>query len=437
MVMGVLGQQVYAKDLTIRDMSPADPAYSTVQWVVDQGCMSLTLGRFYPGKFVKRSEFAAIVTKMSGRGSNLQNPKMPSFQDVTDQNQFYKQIETTKNYFVAYKSNTGKLFKPNSYLTREDAMMAIIKVLGYDSDAAVGSNDNTDVSIEDIIDDAGNVNPALMKYVAIGVSNELMDLRYTSDKTFFDPKRNITRRDLALLIYNAYQKKDYNAGENDDSDQNPGDTGEDENGSPSDEGAVALPQVGQLAWEFTKISWSPVENAANYELKLYKGESVIDTETAASGTNSFDFIKLIAADPLAAYKVTVQAKGTGSFTDGAVSKPAIKVFSLQEFRIKDGEGITFTPDPATQLNTISLDGARLPARLPGTFNVCLIRTDIVSDGSILSMVTYYKQNRIVAFTYNGRSGEYYRYSDENRAYSLLLLFDTDMNFLGYYTFQNQ
>lgn len=205
--------QVYAKDLTIKDIQPENESYTIVQWVVDQGYMSMTLGRFFPDKYVKRCELAAILTKLTGSGTVLQNPKKPTFQDVTTKNQFYRQIETVKAYMTSYKAKTAKLFKPDNYMTREDALYSIVKLFGYDSDEAISSNDNTDLSLDDLIDDAKGVSTTLVKYIAVGISNELMDLRTVGDKMFFDPKKNITRKDLAILIYNANQKKDYNTEE--------------------------------------------------------------------------------------------------------------------------------------------------------------------------------------------------------------------------------
>ncbi len=214
MVLCIAGSSsAYAKDLTIKDIDPDSDAYSYAQWVVGQGYMSLTLGKFLPAKSVKRSEFAAIVTKLTGNGQALKVPKTPSFKDVTTKNQFYRQIETAKTYMTSFKSKNSLLFKPDVYITREDAMFSIVKILGYDSDEAVGSNENTDMSLDDVLEDADNISPALIKNVSVGISYELMDLRTVDDKTYFDPKKSITRAVLAELIYNAYQKKDYTAEE--------------------------------------------------------------------------------------------------------------------------------------------------------------------------------------------------------------------------------
>jgi hypothetical protein len=52
------------------------------------------------------------------------------------------------------------------------------------------------------------------------------------------------------------------------------------------------------------------------------------------------------------------------------------------------------------------------------------------------MVSYHQTHRFTTFDYTGRSGEYYRFTDDNRQYTLLLIFDADMNFIGYYTYNN-
>ena len=195
-----------------------------------------------------------------------------------------------------------------------------------------------------MIEDSGKVNESAEKFVAIGIANELTDLRYSKGKLYFDPGRYITRGDLAVLIYNAYQKKE-------------------------------LAKVAAPTWENTKISWLPVEHATKYEVNLYKDETLVRTITVTEGSNSYDFIKTIGINP-GSYKATVQAKASNSLLDGPVSDPAARTFALSDFKLKDGEGITVTTDPVKKTHTITIDASKLPARLPKTFRICPILDDI-------------------------------------------------------------
>jgi hypothetical protein len=116
-----------------------------------------------------------------------------------------------KNSINSFVSGAGKkIFKAKEYITREDAAMAIVKVLGFDTDQALLDGVESEISIEDIIADYNLISPANMKFVEIAVINELIDFRMDANGTlYFDPKKTITRFDLADLLWNAKQKRDY------------------------------------------------------------------------------------------------------------------------------------------------------------------------------------------------------------------------------------
>lgn len=204
---------ISAKDIEIKDMKPTDEGYTEVQWVINQGWMSLTTGKFFPNSYVRRNEFAMILCKVTGDIKNLKNPTKPTFLDVPKTDKYYRYIETAKPNMTYFKTSKGLYFKPNTYLTREDAVMSIVKVMGYNTDEALASGADSEISLDDLIDDSDKVAPALVKYVSIAIQNELIDLREADGKTYFDPKKSITRKQLAMLLYNAYQKKDYSKSE--------------------------------------------------------------------------------------------------------------------------------------------------------------------------------------------------------------------------------
>lgn len=396
-------QPPLAQELTITDIEPADEAYLPVQWVVEHGYME-TSGAFNPTGYVTRNEFAGIVLRLGGQDIKLLNPGKPSFLDVMKEDPFYRQVEIAKSFFIAYKNSQGTYFRPYRYMTREEALMAVIKAFGYDSDNAPGIDPGTNMKLKDIIADLDKADKSLEKYIAIGIANELIDLRYSGGKLFFDPKRYITRGDLAVLIYNAYQKK-------------------------------ALAQVKQPTWESTRVSWLPVEHAVKYEVKLYKGDDLVQTQTVTDGSNSFDFIKIIGVDP-SSYKATVQAKAANSYLDGPVSEPVAAKFSPDDFRLKDGEGISIVTDEKKETHTIIVDASKLPARLPKTFRLCVVRIDTLPEHTVLELAASHKYHKLAGMEFKGRTGEYMRFEDDHRKYTVVLLLDNDLDYLGYYSYEN-
>lgn len=198
----------YATDITIKDVANTDEAYSQIQWAVNQGYMGLSLGKFMPNNNVKRNEFTVILAKLNGDIKSLDNPKTSSFLDVAPKDQFFRYIETEKSYMTYTKNTKGYFFKPLTFLTREDAALSIVRVLGYDSDEAISDSMDSDVSLDSVIQDADKVSPVLQKYVALAVQNNLIEVRQDGESIYFDPKKSITRKQLAVFIYNAKQNRD-------------------------------------------------------------------------------------------------------------------------------------------------------------------------------------------------------------------------------------
>ncbi len=200
---------VQAATSTLKDIDVNDPASDKVMWAVEQGYMKPVLGRFFPDKKVNRGEFAYIIWKVTGL--KLINPSQQSFTDIGKTYQYYKYIETMKKYINSYKASDGtKTFKPKGYITREDAAMAVVKMLGFDTNEALLDDVESDISIEDFIVDANKITKANLKYVEIAVVNELMDFTMNDNgDIYFNPKNVLTRKELANLLWNATQLRDY------------------------------------------------------------------------------------------------------------------------------------------------------------------------------------------------------------------------------------
>jgi hypothetical protein len=80
-----------------------------------------------------------------------------------------------------------------------------------------------------------------------------------------------------------------------------------------------LPRPAQPLWESNTITWNKDINASGYEVNLFKGDSLITTQTIPTGTTSFDFSNIISQNTPGDFKATVQAKGSGLLIDSGDS----------------------------------------------------------------------------------------------------------------------
>ncbi|MBS4204813.1 S8 family serine peptidase [Lederbergia citrea] len=93
--------------------------------------------------------------------------------------------------------------------------------------------------------------------------------------------------------------------------------------SPSDvnQKIITLAKVQKPNWNGNMIQWNDVANVSQYELKLYRGTTLIKTQRVANSVRQYDFASLM-TNP-GAYTVTIQAIGdTTNYRDGAVSSPS-------------------------------------------------------------------------------------------------------------------
>jgi|GEM_PF-4465194 len=102
--------------------------------------------------------------------------------------------------------------------------------------------------------------------------------------------------------------------------------------------------------------------------------------------------------------------------------------------IKVTEGVTVTDD-FSDLHTIIIDKSKMPPEFPDKLRISLIRTDAASDLDILTMASNHKEQKVQGTAFYGSTGEY-TWQDNNCRYLVILFFDADMNYLGYYISKN-
>ena len=206
-------QLAQAKVYTIKDVAQDDEAYDSIQEVLDQGWMALTLSKFYPDKKVTREEYAYILTKFNSQLKEASKIKKVTFKDITIKDKYATYIELQKKYLTYYKQKDGNYFKPGNYITREDALFSIVKILGYDTEDALLDGVDSEVGLDDIVADSAKVSASLKNIILVGVVNELIDLTESGDDVYLYPKKSITRRQLAMLLVNAQNCRDYSKGD--------------------------------------------------------------------------------------------------------------------------------------------------------------------------------------------------------------------------------
>ena len=100
-------QSAHAKVYTIKDVDQSDEAYDSIQEVLDQGWMALTLSKLYPDKKVTRGEYAYILTKFNSQLKEATKIKKVTFKDITIKYKYATYIELQKKYLTYYKQKNG------------------------------------------------------------------------------------------------------------------------------------------------------------------------------------------------------------------------------------------------------------------------------------------------------------------------------------------
>lgn len=157
-------------------------------------------GYFRPYNMISRSEFAVLLTRVTGVAP--QNVVYSSYSDVKTSDWYSPFIESTKQYLTGYRlANDDLVFRPDKPITREDVAIALVKYKGYNIHFA-------DVSIaQAMFKDFAGISFNSQKYVALAIEHGLMS--GYEDQTF-RAQNNITRAEAATIFWRALQYGDYN-----------------------------------------------------------------------------------------------------------------------------------------------------------------------------------------------------------------------------------
>jgi transcriptional regulator len=147
-------------------------------------------GTFRPGMSTKRGDVAIIIQKLS----SLTGVTATSFNDVPAFSYYASAIgATTKsNLMIGYGNGT---FKPENTVSREEMFVIIAKIANVDYN-------NANVSVLNKFNDSANVADWAKPYAAALVNAGIV----SGDNGSLRPKSDITRAELAVLIYQISER---------------------------------------------------------------------------------------------------------------------------------------------------------------------------------------------------------------------------------------
>lgn len=121
---------------------------------------------------------------------------------------------------------------------------------------------------------------------------------------------------------------------------------------------VTLTRVARPAWSGNRITWNGVAGALNYEVKLYKGSTLVDTRTVAAGTLSYDFKSRMNQIGAGNYSATVQARGDGNlYFHGEISERSGRINYDPEAEASPGGTDPGLPDVELSAKPVWLSGS--------------------------------------------------------------------------------
>lgn len=170
------------------DVPKSHWAYKYIEQMAAEGVLTgYADGTFQPDTPMKRSEFAVTLAKIA---------KLPlksvdsSYNDVN--------AHWSKQYVVAVSSYVDGIsataFEPDSLITREATVSALVKIKGYDTSTVYTNPEG--------INDFGDVSPAFQTYVAYALTHNMVN--GYSDNTF-RPQNSLTRAEASTLLYKAFR----------------------------------------------------------------------------------------------------------------------------------------------------------------------------------------------------------------------------------------
>ncbi len=145
-------------------------------------------GTFRPDNQLNRAEFAALVV----RAFQMTSKRQPTnFKDV-ESDFWAKSLIETANRAEFLSGYPDLTFRPQQYLTREQAFVAVISGLGLSGGMS---------SFLSAYEDRGDISNYALEELATATEKGMVVNYPRRDR--LEPKRNITRAEVGAIIYQA------------------------------------------------------------------------------------------------------------------------------------------------------------------------------------------------------------------------------------------
>lgn len=150
-----------------------------------------SLNLFSPSKNMTRGEFIDSLMKALGPTAEFSS----NFSDVKPESSYYKAVGMAKKIGIVAGVNS-MLFKPDTELTRQDAMVMIYKALQVTKKMDFAAN----ISDLNKFSDASKVS----NYAKVSIAALIKERIFTLSGNSIYPKNAITREQAAVMLYNIY-----------------------------------------------------------------------------------------------------------------------------------------------------------------------------------------------------------------------------------------
>lgn len=175
------------------DVPPTYWAYENIQRVSAKNWFNgYPDGSFHPLGEITRSEAMKVFVVFCGL--ELQPVTESSYYDVSESAWYAPYVEAGKGLLPTRFSMQGKVpFQPEMPITREDAMYALVKALGYDDEVQF-----VDESVLNMFKDQSSLSSNVRPYIAFAVSKGLVSGR--ADGTI-GGQDALSRAEFATILY--------------------------------------------------------------------------------------------------------------------------------------------------------------------------------------------------------------------------------------------
>ena len=166
-------------------------------WVTEKGIMVGTDDLFHPDENITRAMFASVVNRISG---NLKTENRVLLRDIDPEKYYYDDVRWAYTHAII-EGISDTEFAPNAEMTREQIICILYRLARYwDYTNIMVENDE---NIENYFYDFKDVSDYAQEPVIWAIKSGLIT---GTDKHIINPKKLVTRAEVAQLVKNFCEK---------------------------------------------------------------------------------------------------------------------------------------------------------------------------------------------------------------------------------------